>query len=93
MNYHADSVPALKTESFVTAMRDHISRIGFELTSITVPGQVYREFTNTWPQLIKGLKDDENFGGFINRKSYIKDTCQINSKGKYQPGYDLKADI
>jgi hypothetical protein len=90
MNYHADSVPALKTESFVTTMRDHISRIGFELTSIAVPGQVYREFTNTWPQLIKGLKDDENFGGFINRKSYIKTLVKSIVKENTNPDTTLK---
>jgi hypothetical protein len=90
MNYHADSVPALKTESFVTSMRDHISRVGFELTSITVPGRVYQEFTNTWPQLIKGLKTDENFGGFISRKSHIKTLIKSIVKVNTNPDTTLQ---
>jgi hypothetical protein len=90
MNYYADSVPALKKESFVTTMRDHVSRVGFELASITVPGQVYREFTSTWPQLIKGLKSDENFGGFINRKSYVKTLVKSIVKENTNPDTTLK---
>lgn len=90
MNYHADSVPALKQESFVTTMRDHISRVGFELTSVTIPGQVYREFTNTWPQLIKSLKNDENFGGFINRKSHIKTLVKSIIKDNTNPDTTLQ---
>src|SRR5215217_2429126 len=72
MHYHADSVPALKEENFVTTMRDHVSRVGFELNAVTIPGEVYREFTTTWPKIVKSLTEYENFGGFINKKSHIK---------------------
>lgn len=72
MQYIAENVPGLKRESFVTTMDDYISKIGFELSSITIPGQVYREFNTSWNKVVKGLKEDENFGSFLNKRSYCK---------------------
>jgi hypothetical protein len=71
-HYLAENVPGLKRESYVTTMDDYISKIGFELGAITVPGQVYRDFNTSWPKIVKGLKDEENFGGFLNKRSYCK---------------------
>ncbi|WP_449434998.1 DUF3857 domain-containing protein [Pedobacter steynii] len=72
LHYQVENVPGLKKENFITTMEDYVSKVGFELSSITVPGQVYRDVTSTWPKIVKALKDEENFGLFINRKSYSK---------------------
>lgn len=72
MSYKAEDVPALKQENFVPTMKDYVSRVGFELNSVTIPGQVYQEYTTTWPKVVKGLKEEENFGLFINKKSIFK---------------------
>ena len=71
-HYQVENVPGLKQEGFITTMEDYVSKIGFELSSITVPGQVYKEFTSTWPKVVQGLIEDENFGQFINKKSFSK---------------------
>nr|WP_232325372.1 hypothetical protein [Pedobacter panaciterrae] len=64
-------------------MEDYVSKVGFELSSITVPGQLYRDVTSTWPKIVKVLKEDENFGSFINRRSYsktlLKDIIKTNT--------------
>lgn len=90
MHYHADSVPALLQENFVTTMRDHVSRIGFELNSINVPGEVYRKFTSSWPKIVKSLREDENFGGFVNRRSYIKTLVKDILKGNTNPDTSVR---
>ncbi|WP_214228131.1 DUF3857 domain-containing protein [Pedobacter sp. B4-66] len=72
LNYQVENVPGLKTENFITTMKDYVSRVGFELSSITVPGAVYRDVTSTWPKIVKRLKEDENFGLFANRRSFSK---------------------
>lgn len=72
MSYLAENIPGLKKENFVTTMNDYVSKISFELSAITVPGRVYREFSTSWAKVVKGLKDEENFGLFLNRRSYCK---------------------
>lgn len=72
MNYIAENVPGLKRENFVTTMNDYISKVGFELSSITIPGQVYKDFNTTWGKIVTSLKDEENFGLFLNKRSYCK---------------------
>lgn len=83
--YRAENVPALKKESFITTMDDYLSKIGFELSSVTVPGQVYKEITSSWPQIVKGLKGEENFGAFINRRSYSKTLLKDIIKSETNP--------
>ncbi|WP_316815345.1 DUF3857 domain-containing protein [Pedobacter nyackensis] len=85
MHYLAENVPGLKKENFVTTMDDYISKIGFELSSITVPGQVYREFNTSWPKVVKQLKEDENFGLFLNKRSYSKTILKDIVKGETKP--------
>lgn len=72
MRYIAENVPALKQENFITTMNDYISKVEFELSSTNYPGQGYKEYTTTWPGIIKGLKEDENFGLFADKRSYNK---------------------
>jgi len=83
LHYQVENVPGLKTENFITTMEDYVSKVGFELSSVTVPGEVYRDVTSTWPKIVKGLKEDENFGLFINKRSYsktlLKDIIKINT--------------
>ncbi|WEK20797.1 MAG: DUF3857 domain-containing protein [Candidatus Pedobacter colombiensis] len=85
LHYQAENVPGLKRENYITTMEDYVSKIGFELSSITIPGQVYREVTSSWPKIVKGLKDDENFGSFIGKKSYSKTILKDIIKGETRP--------
>lgn len=83
LHYQVENVPGLKTENFITTMKDYISRVGFELSSITVPGSVYRDVTSTWPKIVKNLKEEENFGLFTNRRGFsktlLKDIIKTNT--------------
>ena len=81
LNYIVENVPGLKHESFITTMRDHVSRVNFELAAITVPGEVYRDFSTSWPKLLAGLKKEENFGLFVEKKSFLKTLLKEQIKG------------
>lgn len=85
LHYQAEDVPGLKQENYITTMEDYISKVGFELSSITIPGQVYKEFNSSWPKIVKGLNDDENFGSFINKKGYSKTILKDILKGETKP--------
>ncbi len=54
-------VPALKEESYTSTLRNHISRIEFQLASIGEPFTV-RQVMATWKMATKDLLEDEDFG-------------------------------
>lgn len=84
-HYYAENVLGLKDENFVTTMDDYKSKISFELSSITVPGQVYQDFSSSWPKAVKSLKEEENFGQFLTKTSYNKTLASTLTKGIENP--------
>jgi hypothetical protein len=82
LHYQAENVPGLKRESYITTMDDYVSKVSFELSSINFPGQLYREITSSWPKIVTVLKDDENFGAFVNKKAYTKALLKDILKGE-----------
>ena len=54
-------VPELKTESFTSTIKNHISRIEFQLASqgYPLPPHNYR---SSWDALVRGLNESESFG-------------------------------
>ena len=54
-------VPALKEESYTSTLRNHISRIEFQLASIGEPF-TFRQVMSTWNIAAKDLLEDEDFG-------------------------------
>lgn len=72
MQYIMEKVPAIKKEPFITTMDDYITAVEFELMGTRYPNDIFRDYTGTWPKIIKGLADDENFGLFIKKNSAAK---------------------
>ncbi|NQX37915.1 protein of unknown function [Pedobacter steynii] len=80
--YIAENVPALKTERFITTLRDYVSKIEFELSATRFPGAMYQEHTSSWPKIVKMLKENEKFGTFTDKRSYHKNLVQQLIKGE-----------
>jgi hypothetical protein len=57
-------VPELKQESFTSTIRNHISRIQFQLSSYRYPLE-HRDFMGTWAGLTKALMESEYFGSTL----------------------------
>jgi len=70
--YAAENVPAMKEEPFITTMDDYISSIDFELMATRYPNDVYKDFSGTWPKIVKELAEDENFGLFVKKNATAK---------------------
>lgn len=70
--YVSENVPALKDEPYVTTLDDYRCKIEFELQGTQFPNDTYKDYTGSWPKIIKLLEDDENFGQYLNKKSYAK---------------------
>lgn len=78
-------VPALKTEGYTSTLKNHISRIEFQLQSIGEPFE-YKNVMNSWPVVAKNLLDDEDFGAQLKKdNSWLKDDVAIAIKGAKSP--------
>lgn len=82
LHYQVENIPGLKKENYITTMDDYVSKVGFELSAVTFPGQLYKEITSSWPKIVQNLKDDENFGSFINKRANTKALLKEIIKGE-----------
>jgi transglutaminase-like putative cysteine protease len=66
-------VPKLKEESFTSSIRNHISRIEFQLASQSHPLSVHN-YRTTWNELTKSLLESEYFGSVLkNNNNWLSD--------------------
>jgi hypothetical protein len=74
-------VPAFREEPYMTAVRDYLTKIEFELASVKMPGQIEKPFTNNWQTINATLLTSESFGLQLNRGSFLKnDLAAITSR-------------
>ncbi len=55
-------VPAFKSEPYVNNSKNYMSRFDIEVSSIHVPGLLYREFATSWEAVAETLSKETNFG-------------------------------
>lgn len=65
--YKMKNVPALKDEPYMSAARDYLQRVEFQLNSVQFPQQPVHNVQNTWPSLTKSLWESAIFGQQIKR--------------------------
>lgn len=67
-------VPALKEQEFTTTLRNHISKIEFQLATIRYPDTPLKPVLSTWPKLFEELDKDEDFGLTLDKNNgYLGD--------------------
>lgn len=71
--YFANDVPALKEESFVNNIKNYISSVSHELSSIHYPNQPYKNYSTNWESVAKAIYDYEDFGPELNKTGYFED--------------------
>ncbi|WP_129713617.1 DUF3857 domain-containing protein [Pedobacter sp. SYP-B3415] len=70
--YVVENAPAVKDESFITALSDYTAKIEFELLSTNFPGEFYRDYTGNWGKIIADLYADESFGGYAKKSGFTR---------------------
>lgn len=66
-------VPELKKESYTSSLKNHLSRIEFQLTSQNYPLTPH-DYRNTWPALVKELLQSSYFGEALdNSNNWLSD--------------------
>jgi len=66
-------LPALKDENFVWNYSDYMSGISFDLRQVVITGIYYKDYAQTWNNVVNGLMDNDNFGGKLKNKGLFKD--------------------
>lgn len=67
------NIPAFKSEPYLDCEDNYKADILYELTGISIPGQVYKNFNSSWTVINKNLLDDSDFGGQLKSKGFFKD--------------------
>lgn len=72
--YGMKDIPAFITEDDMTAPKNFLSAINFELVDYTSPyGGGKKKFTQEWKDVDYQLRNDANFGSQLKRKGLLKD--------------------
>jgi hypothetical protein len=64
-------IPAFKDEDFITSRKDHLIKLSFQLSRINMPDGYSEDVITTWPQMIKNLMDDKDFGKYIKKSEAV----------------------
>lgn len=74
-------VPAIKVESYTSTIKNHISRIEFQLAEVRDPF-IPRKIMGSWPEACKKMLEDESFGYSISRDNgWLSDVVNEATRG------------
>jgi hypothetical protein len=70
-NFAVANAPAFKDEPFITTSRDFVSKIEFELSSVTFPNQTEKRYNTTWAELDRTLLESEKWGSVFKNQNFL----------------------
>ncbi|SDH55045.1 DUF3858 domain-containing protein [Chitinophaga filiformis] len=78
----AKDIPALREESYTTSLRNHITRIEFQLSAIKYPESPIKPILGNWQKFSEDLNKDENFGADLSKNNgYLGDVVDQLTNG------------
>lgn len=78
----AKNVPALKTESFTSTIRNHIAKIEFQLSQYRFPNSPVKDIMGNWTSLATELMKDDDFGaGLLKNNNWLDDELKPVTQG------------
>lgn len=66
-----ENMPAFKPEPYINSSKNYVTKIEFNISNISIPGQFYKSI-RSWEDISKILYDSENFGLAIKNSRYLK---------------------
>ncbi|WP_034887922.1 DUF3857 domain-containing protein [Gillisia sp. Hel_I_29] len=76
--YVMNNIPAFIAESHLTSSHNYVSRIEYELQSITQLDGYVRKYTKSWEDVDKEIKFDNGLGKQLKRTSLVEDLLPEN---------------
>ncbi|SCC16634.1 protein of unknown function [Chitinophaga costaii] len=78
------NLPGLRDERFTTTLRNHISRIEFQLASVHYPNSDEKKILATWPQMQEEMFKDETFGEPLTKDNFfLNETIKTVTAGAH----------
>jgi len=65
ISFEMKNIPGLRDEPYMDARKDYLQRVIFQLSAYK--GTFSKKFTNTWPDMIRELNQNSNFGNQIGK--------------------------
>ena len=75
--YSMEAIPALRDEAYITCDEDYMQQVIPLLQALDFPGVPRKNLVRTWPEIIKELLEDEDFG--IQLKRNIPRTSDLDA--------------
>jgi hypothetical protein len=75
--YTSKNIPALRDEAYITCDEDYLEQVNPLLLGIQIAGQPRKNMLNSWPDIIKDLMEDEDFG--LQLKKNIPRTSDLDA--------------
>lgn len=67
------AIPSLIKEPYSGNQELYRAKLLFELSGVSVPGEVYKSFSNTWEDVSKSIYEHSNFGKQLGKSRYFRD--------------------
>lgn len=75
MRWVAQDVPAFKSEPYMNAMTNYISKFEFDILRITFPGN-YKEYSTDWDAVNRRLDESDYFGNTMQGALFLNSTAK-----------------
>ena len=75
--YGLRHLPAIREEPFITTLDDYRAHIGFQLATVSFPGEAEQKFMTTWKELAAEMEKWDNFGDQYKRDGKSDDMWKL----------------
>ncbi|MFK5957245.1 MAG: DUF3857 domain-containing protein [Lutibacter sp.] len=72
-----DNMPALFEESYVNNINNYSAGVQYELSSIKMPNDIIKYYSQSWEDVAKTIYKAEEFGRELNKSNYFKDDLEL----------------
>lgn len=71
--YTASNIPAIKDEDYVFNSNNYASILKLELSSVSYPGEIQRNLSLSWDDIVRNIFENQNFGGELKKRDYFEE--------------------
>ncbi len=71
--YTASNIPSIKDEDYVINSNNYASVLKLELSSISYPGEIQRNLSLSWDDIVRNIFENQNFGGELKKRDYFEE--------------------
>lgn len=84
-NYSCKDLPAIKEEAFVNNIKNYITSVSHELSSISYPQQHTKYYSASWESVVKTIYNYDGFGPELNKTGYFEEDIKKLVQGLNDP--------